>query len=175
MVGNLPILWRGRQQGRPLSFWSGSLAILAAILRASSFLSNLAAERVLVIDIRKRLSATVADNIRGVLLLNGPGRRGAAFCRSDVIVWHRAAHLIRNLTPSSPRNSMPCSSKTRRIVLRFRNCIGGVPLNRSPRAIAERETPHRADNSRTDHFSNARAARSCAPLIAGVVAFHCAN
>jgi hypothetical protein len=28
--------------------------------------------------------------------------------------------------------------------------MGGVPLTRSLRAIADREMPHRADNSRTD-------------------------
>jgi hypothetical protein len=42
---------------------------------------------------------------------------------------------------------------------------GGVPLTRSLREMADREMPHRADNSRTDQFSKARAARICAPLI----------
>src|SRR6516225_5602564 len=73
-----------------------------------------------------------------------------------------------SLTPSSPRNSLQCSSKTRRIVLRFRICMGGVPLTRSPREIADSETPHWSDNLRADHFSNARAARICAPLIGGL-------
>jgi len=73
-----------------------------------------------------------------------------------------------SLTPSSPRNSIPCSSKTRRIVLRFRTFIRGVPSTVSLRVIADCETPHRTDSSRTDHFSNARAARSCAPLIGGL-------
>jgi len=71
-----------------------------------------------------------------------------------------------SLTPSSPRNSIPCS--TRWIAVRFRTCIGGVPLTCSPREIADCETLHLSDNSRTDHFSNARAARSCAPLIGGL-------
>src|SRR6516225_7658012 len=73
-----------------------------------------------------------------------------------------------SLTPSNPRNSIPCSSKTCRIALRFRACMGGVPLTCSPREIADSETPHWSDNLRTDHFSNARAARSCAPLIGGL-------
>ena len=73
-----------------------------------------------------------------------------------------------SLTPSSPRNSIPCSSKTCRIVLRFRACIEGVPLTRSPRVIADFEIRHWSENSRTDHFSNARAARICAPLIGGL-------
>ena len=60
-----------------------------------------------------------------------------------------------SLTPSSPRNSIPCSSKTCRVAWRFRTCIEGVPLTRSPRVIADCEMPH----LRTDHFSNARAAR----------------
>jgi hypothetical protein len=42
---------------------------------------------------------------------------------------------------------------------------GGVPLTCSLRAIADCERWHWSDNSRTDHFSNARAARSCAPLM----------
>jgi hypothetical protein len=41
-------------------------------------------------------------------------------------------------------------------------------LTCSPREIADSETPHWSDNLRTDHFSNARAARSCAPLIGGL-------
>jgi hypothetical protein len=41
----------------------------------------------------------------------------------------------------------------------------GMPLPRSLREIADREMRHWSDNSRTDQFSNARAARSCAPLI----------
>jgi hypothetical protein len=73
-----------------------------------------------------------------------------------------------SLTPSSPRNSIPCSSKTCRIVLRVRACIEGVPLTCSPRAIADFETPHWSDSLRTDHFSNARAERICAPLIGGM-------
>jgi len=85
-----------------------------------------------------------------------------------IVVWYRAAHLIINLTPSSSRNSIRCSSKTCRIVLRFRACMGGMPLTRSLREIADREMRHWSDNSRTDQFSNARAARSCAPLIGGV-------
>ena len=47
-----------------------------------------------------------------------------------------------SLTPSSPRNSIPCSSKTCRIAWRFRTCIEGVPLTRSPRVIADCEMPH---------------------------------
>jgi hypothetical protein len=70
------------------------------------------------------------------------------------------------LTPLKSRNSIPCSSKIVRIALKFRSCIGGVPPTFSPREIAERETPHRSDKSRTDHLSNARAARSCAPVTA---------
>jgi hypothetical protein len=46
--------------------------------------------------------------------------------------------------------------------------MGGMPLIRSLREIADREMRHWSDNSRTDQFSNARAARSCAPLIGGV-------
>ena len=46
--------------------------------------------------------------------------------------------------------------------------MGGIPLTCSPREIADSETPHCSDNLRTDHFSNARAARSCAPLIGGL-------
>jgi hypothetical protein len=73
-----------------------------------------------------------------------------------------------SLTPSRPRNSIPCSSNTRRIAWRFRTCIGGVPLVCSPREIADCETLHWSDNLRTDHFSNVRAARSCAPVIGGL-------
>ena len=47
-----------------------------------------------------------------------------------------------SFTPSSPRNSIPCSSKTCRIAWRFRTCIEGVPLTRSPRVIADCEMPH---------------------------------
>jgi hypothetical protein len=71
-----------------------------------------------------------------------------------------------SLTPLKSRNSIPCSSKIVRIALKFRSCIGGVPSTFSPREIAERETPQRSDKSRTDHLSNARAARSCAPVMA---------
>ena len=47
-----------------------------------------------------------------------------------------------SLTRSSPRNSIPCSSKTCRIAWRFRTCIEGVPLTRSLRVIADCEMPH---------------------------------
>ena len=75
---------------------------------------------------------------------------------------------VSNLTPSSPRNSIPCSSKTRRIVSRVHARIGGVPLTCSPREIADSETLLWSDNLRIGHFSNARAARICAPLIGTV-------
>jgi hypothetical protein len=52
--------------------------------------------------------------------------------------------------------------------LRFRACITSVPSTLSPREIADRETRQRSDSSRTDHLSNARAARSWAPLIGEV-------
>src|SRR5262249_11733888 len=52
--------------------------------------------------------------------------------------------------------------------LRVRACIEGVPLTCSPREIADSDTQHWSDNLRTDHFSNARAARICAPLIGGL-------
>jgi len=41
-------------------------------------------------------------------------------------------------------------------------------LTCSPREIADSETPLWSDNLRIDHFSNARAARICAPLIGSV-------
>jgi len=58
---------------------SGSLAILAAIRRASSRVSGLAADRqarlFLEIDIGKLLSVVVAYDEAGGLFLNRPGRR----------------------------------------------------------------------------------------------------
>ena len=87
------------------------------------------------------------------------------YAKFRAIVVQFSDDLGSSLTPSSPRNSIPCSSKVRRIALRFRPCIASVPSTLSPREIADRETRQRLDRSRTDHLSNARAARSWAPLI----------
>src|SRR5215471_4560686 len=94
-----------------------------------------------------------------------PGRREAACGHGTLSLFD---DCVSNLTPSSPRNSIPCSSKTRRIVSRVRARIGGVPLTCSPREIADSETPLWSDNLRIDHFSNARAAWVCAPLMGSV-------
>src|SRR5215469_9118394 len=77
-----PVLFRARRAAHrlPLSS-SGSLAIFAAIGRASSLVSSLAADSaawfILEIDISERLSVVVAhDKTRG-LFLNRPRRRKA--------------------------------------------------------------------------------------------------
>jgi hypothetical protein len=85
------------------------------------------------------------------------------------VLGSNSGDCANSLTQSSPRNSIPCSSKTRRILLRFCTCIEGVLLPRSLREIADCErSPHWSDNSRTDQFSNARAARICGALIGGL-------
>src|SRR5690242_5994952 len=57
------------------------LAILAAVLRASSLVSNLAADR-RPVDVSKVLAVVVAHHKAGGLFLHGPGRREAASERS---------------------------------------------------------------------------------------------
>jgi len=52
--------------------------MFAAIRRASSLLSNVAAERLLEIDIGRLLPAGVAHDKAGVQFLDGPGRRETA-------------------------------------------------------------------------------------------------
>ena len=72
-------------QGVALGINTGSSAIFAAILRASSLLSNLAAERrpgsFLEIDIRKLLAGVVAHDEAGVQFLDSPRRREAEMPR----------------------------------------------------------------------------------------------
>jgi len=111
-----------------------------------------------------------ADKMRDAWkMLARPGEAAPASVCSPQSLWPHLWWGARasSPTPSRPRNSIRCSSKTRRIVVRFRTCIGGAPSTRSPREIADYETRHWWDNWRTDHFSNARAARICAPLIGG--------
>ena len=72
---------------------SGNLAKLAAMRRASSLVSSLAAERptgfVLEIDIGERLPVVVAHDEAGVCPLDGPGRREAAGRRFHLLVERR--------------------------------------------------------------------------------------
>ena len=71
--------------------------------------------------------------------------------------------------PLLSRNSIPHCSRVDRVALIFRDCIESVPSIFSAREIADCETPHRLDRSRTDQLSSARAARNCAPVI-GIMA-----
>ena len=97
---------------------------------------------------------------------SSPLRQGLGFRYTPLLdhLFRRAA-IIR--TPLSPKNSIPCFSNVTLIELRFRTCMGGLPSTFSARAIAECDTPHRPASSRADHLRKARAARSCAPVIAG--------
>jgi hypothetical protein len=92
----------------PLCNRCGSFAIFAAIRRASSLLSNLAADRsprlILEIDIRELLPVVVAHDKAGVQLFDGPGRREAACysitssartSRDDGTVMPRALAVLR--------------------------------------------------------------------------------
>jgi hypothetical protein len=80
-------VWR-RHLGQVLRNSSGSLAVFVAIRRASSLVSNLAADLpglFFVIDIRELLLAVVQYTKQGVSLLDGPRRRkaGGRHCHND--------------------------------------------------------------------------------------------
>jgi hypothetical protein len=72
------------------------LATLAAMRRASSLVSNLAAERLtrlfLVINVAQRLPVVVAHHEAGVLFLDYQGPWEAAFCHGVMftLLWPQA-------------------------------------------------------------------------------------
>lgn len=69
--------------------------------------------------------------------------------------------------PSSgaPINSIPSSSKARRIAPRVFDRLGGTPSNCSNRSMVRRVTPERSAACSVDHLRKILAALSCKPVI----------
>jgi len=91
---------------------SGSLAIFAAIRLASSWVSNLAADRrpgsFFELDARELPAVVIADHEAGFLFFDDPGRREAAGDQSTRTSRNKNIYFVRPLRPSaailSPRN-----------------------------------------------------------------------